>query len=222
MTEPIAAILLTYGNNGIRTEYAIATAKALVANLAYPELAFYVADDGSSQEHIDSVLRCFEGYPLIGWHTISNGTYGRNCNEAWNAVKDKCKLTLWIEDDWVLRNRLDLYAYAALLMEDQSIGMVRLGYLNLNMRGTVFGHSGRLYWRLDRDADSYVFTGHPSLRHDRYRMIYGRYPEGFNPGETELAYGMQYRSGNGPDIVWPVGESEMWGPFSHIGEKQSY
>lgn len=225
MTEPINVVLLTYGNGDERTEYAVRTAEAMVKHLAYPELAFYIADDGSNQRHLDSVLKCFEGQPVSGWHTIPGGTYGANVNKAYAAVKDISKLTMWIEDDWVLRDRLDLYPYAALLMEQESIGMVRLGYLNLNMSGKVFGHSGRLYWRLDRDADDYVFTGHPSVRHNRFFDAYGNYQEGLNPGLTELSYGLQYRRGSGPDIVWPVGlvdDREMWGPFDHVGEKQSY
>jgi hypothetical protein len=222
MTEPINVVLLTYGNGDARTEYAIRTAQALVANIVYPELAFYIADDGSNQAHIDAVLKCFEGHPVSGWHTIPNGTYGANVNKAYQATKDYGRLTMYIEDDWVLRDRLDLYSYAAMLMEREDVGMVRLGYLNLNMRGTVFGHKDRLYWRLYRDADSYVFTGHPSLRHSRFTEAVGMYPEGLNPGYTELTYGLQYRNSQSPDIVWPVGDREMWGPFDHVGEVQSY
>jgi hypothetical protein len=221
MTEPINVILLTYGTNENRTKYAVRTAKAAVSNLIYPELNFYVADDGSSVAHIEAVLDCFKSTRFIGWHTIPFGSYGQNANKAIEAVKSLGKLTFWLEDDWELCEPLDLYPYAALLMEREDVGMVRLGYLNLNMRGQVFGHSGKLYWRLDRTADSYVFTGHPSLRHERFANTYGRYPEGLMPGETELGYATQYRNGNGPDIVWPV-ENGSYGKFAHIGNVQSY
>lgn len=217
MTEPINVILLTYA----RTSYAVRTADALINNLIYPHLNFYVADDGSKPDHIDSVLSRFTDVNLIGWHTISFGTYGANANRAYQAVSNQGKLTLWVEDDWELKEKLDLYPYAAMLMENEDIGMVRMGYLNLNMRGQVIGLNGRVMWRLDRDADPYVFTGHPSLRHERFMNAYGPYPEGLMPGETELAFAYQYRYKQGPDILWPACFGEF-GVFNHIGEKQSY
>ena len=213
MSEPIAVIFLTFD----RTQYAVRSLQSLKDHLRYPDLRYYIADDGSRQDHIVTLLDMTTDLNMIGWHTIPNGTYGRNANEAWQLTQQTCQLALFIEDDWELTEDLDLYRYACLLMEDSSIGMVRLGYLNLNMAGRVFGHMGTLYWRLDRDADDYVFTGHPSLRHTRYWQAYGRYPEGLAPGDTELAYGYQYRRGSGPDIVWPNLNGD-YGKFAHIGE----
>lgn len=218
MTEPLAVIFLTYDNgDGVRTEYALRAIQALKANLIYPDIRYYLADDGSPPAHVNAVLGELQDVNLIGWHTIPSGTYGRNANEAWQIAQQTCGLALFVEDDWVLSERLEIYKYAALLMERADIGMVRLGYLNLHMRGQVFGHNGDLYWRLERDCDSYVFTGHPSLRHSRYWSDYGRYPEGLSPGETELMYALQYRRGNGSDIVWPVSNGEF-GKFAHIGQ----
>lgn len=218
MTEPIAVIFLTYDNgDGVRTEYALRAIQALKANLVYPDLRYYLADDGSPQSHVDKLLAELQDVNLIGWHTLPNGSYGRNVNEAMNVVMPVTNLYLVIEDDWELTEPLELYRYAALLMEQQEIGLVRLGYLNLNMRGLVVGYAGALYWKLDRDCDSYVFTGHPSLRHSRYFSQYGRYPEGLSPGETELMYALQYRTGNGCDIAWPVMNGE-YGKFAHIGQ----
>ena len=67
------------------------------------------------------------------------------------------------------------------------------------------------------DTSFYAFTGHPSLRHARYRAAYGDYPVGLGPGDTELAYAYQYRVGDGPRIVWPQGYP-TGGLFGHIGE----
>lgn len=223
MTEPIAVIFLTYDNgDGVRTEYALRSIQSLKHNLVYPDLRYYLADDGSPQKHVDMMREQLQDVNLIGWHTLANGTYGRNANEAWQVTQQTCSLALFIEDDWELTEPLNLYSYASLLMERDDIGMVRLGYLNLNMRGTVFGFRDELYWKLDRDADDYVFTGHPSLRHIRFWQAYGRYPEGLNPGETELGYGLQYRRGHGCEIAWPV-LNGMYGKFAHIGQvKASY
>lgn len=216
MAEPITVIFLTFD----RTQYAIRSLASLKKNLRYPDLKYYLADDGSRHDHVVTLLDMLQDVNLLGYHTLEGGTYGRNANEAWQVAQQHSGLTLFVEDDWELTEELDLYPYAALLMEREDVGMVRLGYLNLNMRGTVFGHNGELFWRLDRECDPYVFTGHPSLRHSRYWNVYGRYPEGLSPGETELSYAYQYRYANvanAPDIVYPVRNLE-YGKFAHIGE----
>jgi hypothetical protein len=181
-----------------------------------------VADDGSDAPHLASVYRALEaaGAHVIGGHSERRG-YGGNANAAWDVADSVGALTLWLEDDWELTAPLDLYPYAALLMERIEVGMVRLGVLNLDIHGRTWGHHGRLYWTLDHIPHiegTPVFTGHPSLRHRRYRETYGRYPEGLGPGDTELAYAWHYRIGapNGPAIVWPADYSPM-GLFGHIG-----
>lgn len=213
---PIVVILLTYA----RTAYALRTIQAAIAYLRYTgPLLWYVADDGSAPEHYQVVISALAEH-LVGAHSEKLG-YGGNANKAWETAQAHSPLTFWLEDDWELTREFSLDGYAQLLQERSDIGMVRAGYLNLNMAGRVFGHGGQLYWKLERDCDSYVFTGHPALRHWRYREAYGLYPTGLNPGETELAYALQYRQGAGPDIVWPAGLGE-WGAFGHIGAEKSY
>lgn len=215
MAEPIVVILQTYK----RTDVALRTIVAARGRLRYPDLRWYVADDGSPDEHVNAVLEAVGG-DLWAWHSERRG-YGGNANVAWDAALGISALSFWLEDDWELRETLDLYAYAALLMERDEIGMVRLGVLNLDVRGRTWGHNGHLYWKLDREPHiegTPVFTGHPSLRHRRYRDAYGLYPEGLVPGDTELAYAYRFRQGtpDDPGIVWPAGYGP-WGLFDHIG-----
>lgn len=216
MAEPVVIILQTYR----RTDVAIRTVAAARRYLRYPDLRWYVADDGSPEEHWRAVNDALEGAVVVGGHSLRQG-YGKNANDAWRATDMHAALTLWLEDDWELRQPLDLYAYAALLMETEEVGMVRLGVLNLDMRGRTWGHGGRLYWKLDKEPHiegTPVFTGHPSLRHRRYREAYGDYPEGLGPGDTELAYAWQFRMGrqDAPAIVWPA-DYPSGGVFGHIG-----
>lgn len=216
--EPIVVILLTFE----RTDYALRTIAAARRLLRYPDLRWYVADDGSPQEHIDQVLQALDGAELVGWHTLPGGTYGANANQAWEAAHAISTLSFWLEDDWELSRELDLRPYADLLMDDERFGMIRLGYLNLGMAGLTLGHAGRLYWWLNRESpEAYVFTGHPSLRHRRFREAYGPYTEGRRPGETELDYCWSFRTKPGPGILWPAALGE-YGDFGHIGERQSY
>jgi GT2 family glycosyltransferase len=215
MPEPITIIFQTYK----RTDYALRTIAAARKYLRYPDLRWYVADDGSPREHLDAVITALDGV-CSGFHSERLG-YGGSANKAWRWADSVGPLTFWLEDDWELRQPLDLYCCAALLMEREEIGMVRLGVLNLDIRGRTWGHNGLVYWTLDREPHiegTPVFTGHPSLRHRRYRDAYGWYPEGLGPGDTELAYAYQYRIGahGGPGIVWPVGYPQN-GYFGHIG-----
>lgn len=216
MAEPIVIILQTFK----RTDVALRTIAAARSRLIYPDLRWYIADDGSPDEHYKEVQKALRGADVVGQHSQRRG-YGGNANAAWGAASEVSRLTFWLEDDWELTQPLDLYPYAALLMERPEVGMVRLGNLNLDIRGRTWGHDSRLYWTLDREPHlegTPVFTGHPSLRHIRYRDAYGSYPEGLKPGDTELAYAYQYRTGShsGPAIVWPA-DYPAWGLFAHIG-----
>jgi hypothetical protein len=146
MAEPIVIVLQTWQ----RTDVALRTIVAACKYLHYDDLRWYVADDGSDAPHLASVYRALEaaGAHVIGGHSERRG-YGGNANAAWDVADSVGALTLWLEDDWELTAPLDLYPYAALLMERIEVGMVRLGVLNLDIHGRTWGHHGRLYWTLD-------------------------------------------------------------------------
>lgn len=213
--EPIVIILQTYR----RTEYALQTIAAARQYLRYDgDLIWYMADDGSPGEHVRAVL---EALGDLTGHTQRRG-YGGNANAAWAAASHLSALSFWLEDDFVLSAPLDLTPHAYTLMECADVGMVRLGYIDPARLERPIDCGGRSYYTLPRawpDTSFYAFTGHPSLRHVRYLEAYGAYPEGLVPGDTELAYAYQYRTGpeDGPRVVWPVGYPAE-GLFAHIGE----
>lgn len=213
MSAPIVLILQTYQ----RTDYALRTIDAAQRLLGYDgELVWYVADDGSDEAHVARVLAACG--PTCGWHSARRG-YGPNANAAWDAATQVSPLTFWLEDDWELAAPLDLTPYARLLADEPAIGMVRLGYLNPGITGHTRAAGGRLYWALHHEPiESWqcVFTGHPSLRHARYRAAYGDYEGGLTPGDTELAYAYRYRTHDGPWIVWPA-DYPTAGLLHHIG-----
>jgi hypothetical protein len=208
--EPITVILQTFK----RTDCALRTIAAARELLHYGgELVWYVADDGSPMEHVFTVMNAADTF---GGHTMRRG-YGANSNAAWDAAPSD--LTFWLEDDWELRAPLDLTPHAYALMDDDRLGMIRLGYIDPSRLEPVQDFAGRRYHTMSRewpDNAFYAFTGHPSLRHRRYRDAYGDYPTGHTPGDTELHYAYQYRIGSGPLIVWPEGYPSD-GLFAHIG-----
>ncbi len=212
--EPIVVILQTFK----RTQNALDTIAAAKEHLHYGgDLVWYVADDGSPPAHLRAVVDATEGVRL-GMHAARRG-YGGNCNTAWHALDGWSSLTLWLEDDWELRQPLDLTPHAYALMDSDQLGMIRLGYIYGERLEPAREFAGRRYHTIPRDwpdTSFYAFTGHPSLRHRRYREAYGDYPEGLGPGDTELAYAYQYQVGDGPLIVWPEGYPQE-GYFAHIG-----
>lgn len=209
--EPITIILQTWQ----RTEYARRTIGAARHHLHYDgPLRWYVADDGSSVEHWWAVMN--DAPQGTEFHSVRRG-YGGNANAAWGAVGSA--LTFWLEDDFVLTEPLDLTPHAYALMDCDQLGMIRLGYIDGTKLEPAQTFAGRPYHTIPRDwpdTSFYAFTGHPSLRHARYRAAYGDYPVGLGPGDTELAYAYQYGVGSGPLIVWPEGYPEG-GYFAHIG-----
>ena len=221
MTEPCTIVFITAGTSPARTEYAVRTIESVRQNLRYPELCWFVADDGSAKEHLDQVMGSLSGCDIAGvWS--EHDSYGRSANEGIIASRERGQLLFFLEDDWELREPLDIWPYAALLMENKDTGMVRMGYLSDNLTATTFGHRGQLYWRLDNE-NPYAFAGHPSLRHIRFHDICGGYPEHLQPGETELGMAWLWKSTPQarPEIVWPALLGQH-GPFGHIGTEQSY
>ena len=222
MSEPLTVVLITYK----RTDYAVRTVRALNANLHYPNWGWYVSDDGSPREHMQQVEENIDAGDrhLVGSHTESI-SYGAGCNRALNEAFSQGQLVLMLEDDWELSQPLDVWKWAALLMERPDIGMVRMGYLNVGLGANLIGHNGSLYWMLDdtesRHHSTFAFAGHPALIHQRFFDSYGGYPEKWQPGDTELRMCWQVASQQGPAIVWPV-ELGAAGPFAHIGGQQSY
>lgn len=223
MSEPLTVVLLTYE----RTDYTLRTIHAAGKFLQYPDWGWYVADDGSSDSHHIFTLNSCEATdrPLIGQHN-EKLSYGRGANAALRMAFSTGALVLMLEDDWELTQPLDIWKWAALLMERPDIGMVRMGYLNNGVAGNVIGHGGSLYWVLDdtesKHHSSFAFAGHPALIHRRFFDSYGLYPERWQPGDTELRMCWQIASQfGGPAIVWPA-ELGAMGPWAHIGGQQSY
>jgi hypothetical protein len=216
----VVVILLTYGTNAERTDYMRATVASVRERLKYlGNLLWYVADDGSAREHLDAVQAALAGAPVLGWHSERRG-YGYNATKAWYMALQHCDVTLFLEDDWIVRYEQDITPWVDTLVRHDDIGMVRLAHLPVGLCCDTVGYDGRHYLRMNWGS-AMAFSGNPALRHRRAREAWGAYPEGLRPGDTELVYDAQVRQRRGPGIVWPV-DVGGWGLFGHIGARQSY
>lgn len=217
----MAACLLT----ATRTEYAVRTVKSISEKLQYPNLAWYIAGDGSDKAHMGAVQKALDeaGATVFGSHSQKMGP-GPSWNLAIKEALARCKLVFWVENDWELRNELDVTRYVKLLMEKPEVGMMRLSYMAIGLNLFSVGHDGTHYLRMEKSTP-YAYSGNPSIRHRRYFDAYRWYPNyQANPGECEVWHDNEFRSKDGPEIWWPMDLPDCgWGGgFGHIGQEQSY
>lgn len=217
----VAIVLLTCH----RLNYALRTVEAICKNLIYPKVSWYIAVDADDQDHLNAILELLSEYDadVFGYHAEDfipgQSLPGKSWNIAWEAAHDRSPICLWVENDWLLSEELDITPYVKLLMEVEKVGMIRLGHLAINLNCTSMGYDGIHYLQMWRNMP-YPFSGNPALRHRRFADAYGPYNEKVNPGDTELDYDWRFRHTSGPEIWFPL--PGAWGVFAHIGQEQSY
>jgi hypothetical protein len=222
---PVCIVILTY----LRTEMAIRTVRGVCDYLDYPKelLSFYIADDGSPSGHVQVILDAIKesGIRLAGYHNEKFFPGTTFCGQGWNTALQKghqnAPILLWLEDDWELRNPLDIRPYVWLLQERNDIGIVRLGCLAVGSDVKVQGFQGIHYLEYLRSTP-YAYSGNPQLRHVRFSEYYGPFQIDVNPGDVELKYDAKFREmAAGPSIWRPAGINP-WGVFGHIGKEKTW
>lgn len=215
-----------------RTNEAIRTIQSTSKNLIYPKelRSWYIGDDGSPAQHHFEVMSAFAetGENFLGdhndrmRHTGSENTH--NAGLGWNKTLGICHqnsdFVLWLEDDWVLEQPLDLERYVRLLMNREDVGVVSFRILSVGTDVQTVGHDGEVYIKYLRSTQ-YAYSGNPHLRHARFTKSYGWFAEDRNPGNMELGVDDQYRTLDGPDIWRPLTISP-WGGWAHIGTDKSW
>lgn len=225
-TQPRVAIcLLTYA----RTLYALTTLGSTLDNIEYTgkPLHVHIADDGSPQEHRDTLFKVAKAHPCVSGVSITNsdrGGYGRNVNLAMPILHTVADYVLMLEDDWELVRELNLNELIRDMEAADRIGSVRLGYLSYTqpLIGQVYKPRHSAYLLLSAaSAEPHVFAGHPRLEKVKYQREVGAWPENLPPGDTEfaMAHKLQARQG----IAWPMDLVRSHGDmFAHIGTARSY
>jgi hypothetical protein len=221
----LSVILVTYK----RTELAVRTILGLSKYLAYPrdKVYFYIADDGSPVEHVDKLREVITdcGFRLQGFHNnkFAPGTTfpGRGWNLALQTMSEVSPFTLFMEDDWELRQPLAISPYLRLLNDEQGIGMIRLGGLAVGNDVRVVGYNGIHYLEYLRSSQ-YCYSGNPHIRHQRFTYTIGPFNESVNPGDLELDYDARFRANSDAPAILRPADLSAWGVFGHIGTERTF
>ena len=223
VSPTLCIVLLTYQ----RTDLALRTIQGVVENLDYPNRTWYIADDGSPGNHLQTLLDELgnKGENVYAHHNENFGKRpfcGKGWNYALNRVHNLTDYVLWLEDDWHLERRLDVRPYVRVLMERPDVGMITMRGLSLGLRMEVTGHRGIHYAKVLREGNhhSMAYSGNPLIRHVRY-MEYGLFSNMDTPGDIEVDYDNRYRGHHGPDI-WRPAEINGWGIWGHIGNARTW
>lgn len=221
----ITVVMTTYAPAGVvgaaRRVYAWRTARALARHLRTPlPLRLHLADDGSEDP---SYLSDILAVANEAWQTdgaITNAErrgIGGSLNLALQHMHDP--YWLYVTDDWVLTEPLDLSPAVMLLERCPHYGMVRLGPTHPNL-SCITRFSVDLGWWLDIDPapGGFAFATRPFLAHRRFTDCYGPFPENMDAYETERLYAERIARwpGIGSGIV-QLGTIPLAGPWEHIG-----
>lgn len=231
----VTILVCTYN----RLEEIQQTVEALADNLTYPKLRWLVTDDSSPNGYAARLkkLKLFKELGVEVVSTPERGGWGKNVNNGlWNTPSD---LVYFTEDDYVLRQRLDLRVGVALLETRRNIGMLRYrgiagdhlvahqfesdisAYLPDHQDGV--GLPGRVcYWQLDSGSPAlYLYSNGPHLKRAAFHTFHGYYPEGLPLGQTEEKFAhivkdkMKNQWQNAPAIAILPSWVYMW--YDHIG-----
>ncbi len=215
---PVIVLIITYR----RLQLALETIRSVKQKVIYPNIGFHIADDGSGADYVNALRE--EIGPEYSCELTDSGRTGVGANMnlgIQKIISGRADLWLHLEDDWVLPDKLDLAPCVQLLQEDESVGMIRLGRLTAQEVGTTMSAAGKLWWRLKKGSNSYIFSGNAALRHKRFALAYGTYKTDLTPGRTELAMCHAFDTKKGPDIVYPAWV-DYTQTFQHIGDSQSF
>lgn len=213
---PLVIMLTTYR----RPQYARQVIEAALVNLKYAnKIWWYIADGGSDPrdfELYDSLIQ--NGY---GMHSQPN-TPGNNWNTGITRIYEQNDIYFRLEDDFVLREPLDISEYVRVLLNHEEVGMIRLGLLPKGLDLKTVGIKDEIYLDVQK-SQQYCFSGHPSLVHKRFHTSYGLFGDNPDPGNCELDMDASVRTLEGPAVYYPLKLASYgtFGPWGHIGAIKS-
>lgn len=153
-------------------------------------LYIIVADDGSEIN-------------MVGYDTRQErGGIGASLNAGFKKAFEKSDIAMYIVDDFMLHEEIDITPWVELLKDHQNIGMVRIGMPHPGLTGEI-----QLYpdgWLMLLNKHNYAYAMRPALFHKRFFDAYGWFQEGINCWECERIYNEHVCAMKGPEIVYAL------------------
>lgn len=153
-------------------------------------LSLIVADDGSE-------------FDFSGW-TIRQERkgIGASLNAGFKAAFEHSDIAMYIVDDFMLNEKIDITPWVKLLNEHEDIGMVRIGMPHPGLTGHVaLTDKG---WVMYLDRHDFAYAMRPALFHKRFFDAYGWFKEEINCWECERLYNLHFCVTKGPEIVYAL------------------
>lgn len=148
------------------------------------------------------------------------GSLGANLNRLIKyATQGGFEYIMQMDDDHILKDKLDLAPHIEALQDGSGIGWVRLmgcGFHRLT--ADLYGH----YWAVRWDSpEVYITSNRPHLKRADWHMKFGLYPEGLTLGLTEEGFCHQCRDVGKADpdalkVAIPLTYDEFC--WDHVGD----
>jgi glycosyltransferase involved in cell wall biosynthesis len=181
----------------------------LKKNLMYKgNIHYYIGVDGKIKHG-----KMFSGDGDITIIPGPNNGLGANLNRL---IKNAGKYLLQLDDDHLLRQRLDLTPHVRKLKRDESAGWIRLmGVGYHDYIAALEENYWRVWWQ---SPELYIPSNRPHLKHRRFHKHFGLYPKSVLLGETEEIFCQRCKEKKGgPDVLIPL-DVMTESSWSHIGE----
>lgn len=224
MSDKIAVtIIITTYDPGDNSRYPLLyrTIQALVDKLVYPNLYWTITDDSLNvnEEMQSKVKEIIPGDRITFFNTTRKGVgYAKN-----NALKDafaQSPFVFLLEDDWELKEPMDLLTHVQVMLDNPEVSMIRFGFLGGDIEASYKRYNDTTYWVLKPKSGFYVYSGQVSLRHYSFYSELGFHAEGLQAGQEEEDMCWRYgQLENPPLIAWPAsyGSTLNSGLFNNIG-----
>lgn len=184
MLPDITIVMTTYFTNEQRKEVAERTLASWNMNLGYDgQLRLHVADDGST---IKWKPAAFWKHGPITYSRQERHGVGASLNAGFKQAFKISPLILYAVDDWRLLEPIDITPWCRAIVENENMGIIRLGPPHPFMRGTVEIISTDWQgWALKCDRYGLVVGHRPEIFHKRFIDRYGWWTEDINACEVE-------------------------------------
>lgn len=169
-------------------------------NLIGGPIHLHIADDGSLLDWKFKSSKWITTYSRQERRGI-----GASLNVGFKQAFEFSPVVLYMVDDWILEEPLDIKPWVQLLEERNDVGIVRLGPPHPFLRGEIMPYTTNWQgWALRLERYGLSVGHRPELFHRRYIDAYGWFDEDVNAQECERLASVRYAEMPGPDIVYAL------------------